>query len=81
MAYINQVEPEQATGALRQVYDAAVARAGGIANIIRIMSQDGRSTLGSMNFYVSLMKAPNALAPARREMLATVVSNINACYY
>jgi len=34
-----------------------------------------------MQFYVSLMKRPNALDAARREMLATVVSNVNDCYY
>ena len=59
----------------------ARSRAGGIANIIRVMSLDGRSTAGSMQFYVSIMKSPNALSPARREMLAAVVSNINDCYY
>jgi len=36
---------------------------------------------GSMGLYTSLMKRENALSPARREMLATVVSNINCCYY
>ena len=52
-----------------------------MANIIRVMSLDGRSTQASMQFYVSLMKSSNALDPARREMLAAVVSNINECYY
>ena len=56
-------------------------RAGGVANILRVMSCDARSLQGSMQFYVSLMKSPNALSPARREMLATVVSNANGCYY
>ena len=54
---------------------------GGIANIIRVMSEDGRSLQASMQFYVALMKSPNALTPARREMLAAVVSNANDCYY
>jgi hypothetical protein len=34
-----------------------------------------------MQFYVTLMKTPNALGAARREMLAAVVSNVNECYY
>jgi alkylhydroperoxidase family enzyme len=81
MAFIEQIEGDQANGVLARVYDAARNRAGGVANIIRVMSQDGASTQASMAFYVSIMKRDNALAPAQREMLATVVSNVNDCYY
>ena len=34
-----------------------------------------------MQFYVGLMKSENALSGARKEMLASVVSNLNDCYY
>ncbi len=81
MAFIRQVGDDEATGALQRVYDAARGRTGGVANIIRVMSQDGRAVQASMQFYVSLMKADNALSASRREMLAAVVSNINECYY
>lgn len=81
MSYVPQIPEDEARGPLRQVYDAALRRAGGIANIIRVMSLDGRAAGGSMQFYVAIMKSPNALSPSRREMLATVVSNINDCYY
>lgn len=81
MAYVRQIGDDEATGALEPVYKAAKGRAGSVANIIRVMSLDGRSAAGSMGFYVSLMKAANGLSAARREMLATVVSNVNDCYY
>ena len=81
MAYIRQIPDDQAQGALERVYTAAIRRAGGVAGIIRVMSLDGESAQGSMNFYVSLMKGANALSPSRREMLATVTSCINDCYY
>ncbi len=81
MAYVPQVGEGDATGALQRVYTAAQARAGGVANIIKVMSLDGQSVQGSMQLYVSVMKTSNALEPARREMLAAVVSNINECYY
>ena len=45
------------------------------------MSRDGASLQASMQFYVALMKSPNALDRSRREMLATVVANANDCYY
>ena len=81
MAYIRQIGDSEATGRLEKVYAAARGRAGGVANIIRVMSQDGASTEASMQFYVALMKRRNALEARQREMLAAVVSNINACYY
>lgn len=81
MAYIRQIDESEATGATARVYEAAQQRAGGVANIIKVMSRDARSMQASMQFYVSIMKADNALSPARREMLATVVSNVNDCYY
>ncbi|MCH7798801.1 MAG: hypothetical protein IID28_10215 [Planctomycetes bacterium] len=81
MAFVSQVGEADATGVLQRVYAAAQSRAGTVANIIKVMSLDGRSVQASMQFYVSLMKSPNALDAARREMLATVVSNVNECYY
>lgn len=81
MAYIRQVEPEDAEGPLKRIYNAGMQRTGSVANIIKVQSLDVRSCQGSMGYYVSLMKSPNALEPARREMLATVVSGINGCYY
>ncbi len=81
MAFIKQISDEEATGVLQRVYEAARGRSGGVANIIRVMSRDGRSVQGSMQLYVSVMKADNALSASRREMLAAVVSNINECYY
>jgi len=81
MAFVSLVGEADATGVLQRVYAAAQSRAGTVANIIKVMSLDGRSVQASMQFYVSLMKSPNGLDAARREMLATVVSNVNECYY
>ncbi len=81
MAYVDQVSESDATGMLRRIYDTASQRSGGVANIIKVMSLHPASVQTSMQFYVSLMKTPGPLDPARREMLAAVVSNINGCYY
>ena len=81
MAYIDQVAEEAATGPLAQIYAAARARAGGVANILKVMSRDAPTLQGSMMLYINLMKSPNALSAARRELLAAVVSNVNDCYY
>lgn len=81
MPYIQQIEPDNATGRLKRLYDAAMKRAGYVAGIIKVMSLDPGSCEGSMGFYGSLMKTKNELSPARREMLAAVVSNVNDCFY
>lgn len=81
MAFINQVEESDATGRLKQIYDSAIQRAGSVAKIIKLMSLDPAVVDASMRFYLTLMKSPNALEPATKEMLATVVSNANDCFY
>jgi len=79
--HIDIVNEADAAGKTAEVYQMAADRAGGVANIIKVMSRDGRSLGASMSLYLAIMKSPNALSPARREMLAAVVSNINDCYY
>lgn len=81
MPFVSQIEPEAATGRLKRIYNSAMKRAGYVAGIIKIMSQDPASCEASMGFYGSLMKVDNELSAAKREMLATVVSNVNDCFY
>lgn len=81
MSWITQIGEDEASGRLARLYENARKRAGYVAGIIKVMSRDARSAEQSMAFYVALMKSPNALDAARREMLATVVSNVNDCYY
>ena len=81
MAYIEITPEEQAAGLLEKIYDQARTRTGGVANILQVMSRDPAVLQGSMMLYTKLMKSPNALSAARRELLATVVSNVNDCYY
>ncbi|MBM3834669.1 MAG: hypothetical protein FJ403_15645 [Verrucomicrobia bacterium] len=81
MAHITIFNELEASGPLKQLYDAALSRAGCVANIIKVTSRDAATAHASINFYVSLMKKENALSKPRKEMLAAVVSNINDCYY
>lgn len=81
MAFIRQIDEDDATGKLKSIYDAGRARYGNVANIIKVMGLDAPSTQGSMGFYLSIMQNDNALPARQREMLATVVSNVNDCYY
>lgn len=81
MAWIRTVEPNEATGPLRKEYDAAVARAGRVYNIVKLMGLNPGQLHSSMDLYLSIMHRPSALSRAQREMLAVVVSTANKCHY
>lgn len=81
MAYIKLVQDGEATGRLRGIYDAAIARAGRVAQIVRTMSPNPPVLEASMSLYMHAMKGPSGLSRREREMLATVVSRANDCYY
>ena len=81
MAFIDLVSTEEPSDDVRALYQSATQRAGRVANIIRVMSNDGRSAQASMGLYISIMKQENGLSGAQREMLAAVVSNVNDCFY
>lgn len=81
MPHIHQVSDEEATGAAKRQLAAAVARAGRVWNIVRIMTPNPEAMRASMGFYSTIMHGESPLSRAQREMLAVVVSRINHCVY
>lgn len=81
MAWIKLTQPENATGLLHQIYEAAKARAGRVWNILRIMSPNPPVLKASMDFYGAIMHGRSPLSRRQREMLAVVVSSHNHCRY
>ena len=81
MPFIKLTDEDEAAGELAEIYDQCRRRAGYVANILKVQSPDPAVLRASLQFYVHLMKSPNALSAARREMLAAVVSNVNDCFY
>lgn len=81
MAWIRTVAPEEATGALKAEYDAAVKRAGRVWNIVRIKSLNPPALKASLTLYQTLMFGRSPLSRGQREMLAVVVSRTNGCRY
>lgn len=81
MAHIRLVEDNSATGSLRQLYDAAVRRAGRVWNIVKTMSPNPPVLEASLKLYEQVMKGPSPLTRAQREMVAVVVSGVNDCFY
>jgi len=82
MAWIRTVDPAEASGLLKTLYDEAVARAGKVFHIVRLQSLRPRVLRSSIQLYVELMRSSEgALSRAQREMIATVVSRENGCHY
>jgi uncharacterized peroxidase-related enzyme len=81
MAWIKTIAPEEATGELKRLYDAAVGRAGRVFNIVRVQSLNPPVLDASMKIYLAVMYGPSSLSRAEREMLATVTSWANDCFY
>lgn len=81
MAWIEQVPLEEATGKLKEEFDAALGRAGRVWNIVHIMSVNPEVMSASMGMYGALMHGDSPLSRQQREMLATVVSSELECVY
>jgi uncharacterized peroxidase-related enzyme len=81
MAWIKAIEPEKAKGKLKAEYKKAVRRAGKVFNILKVQSLNPPVLRASMELYLATMHGPSGLTRAEREMLATVVSWANHCFY
>jgi len=81
MAYIRLVSNEEATGRLKEIYDASIQRAGRVWNIVRTMSPNPAVMEASMGLYMQIMKGPSGLSRKERELIATVASRANECHY
>ena len=81
MPNIRLIGPDDATGPLKDEYDAAMARAGKVFNIVQSMSLRPGVLKQSMDLYRAIMFGPSGLTRAERELLATVTSRHNECHY
>lgn len=81
MTWIRTISDDDAEGPLKEQYDAAIRRAGRVYNIVRSMSLNPAAMRDSMALYRSIMFGPSPLPRYLREMIATVVSGCNECFY
>lgn len=81
MPWIRTVQPDEATGRLAKTYRAAIERAGRVFGIVKAQSIAPAVLDASLGLYQRIMFAPEGLARYQRELLAVVVSRVNACHY
>ena len=66
---------------LAKLFGYMVERAGKVWHIVRLMSLRPRQMQASMDLYRVVMFGESGLSRAEREMVATVVSQVNDCFY
>jgi alkylhydroperoxidase family enzyme len=81
MAFLRLIGLEQAEGELQRQYEAALARAGKVFQIVRAMSLRPQVLKASMGLYREIMFGTSELSRQERELLAVVVSVANDCHY
>jgi len=81
MPHIETIEPENATGELKDIYDDLIRSRGKIAEVHKIQSLNPKSIVNHMELYMTLMFGKSPLKRVYREMVAVVVSKANDCTY
>jgi len=81
MAFIKTIGPDEATGLLGRIYDAAIKRAGKVFNILRVQSLNPPVLQSGIGLYRDVMFGQSPLTRTQREMIAVVVSAANNCHY
>ena len=82
MAYINVIEPQQAKGLLKDLYENIEGKTNAsVANILKVHSLHPEVMKAHLDVYREVMFGPSGLTRTQREMIAVVVSKTNACDY
>jgi len=75
MAYIKMVEPDEATGELKDIISKV------LSNILKIHSLLPKTMITHLDFYMSIMFDKAGIRRGNAELIATVVSAANKCAY
>jgi uncharacterized peroxidase-related enzyme len=81
MAYIKFIKEDKAQGQLKTYYKKYGDPFSGVDNVLKIHSLNPESLRFHYEYYKHLMNGPSELSRMQREMIAIVVSRINACHY
>jgi uncharacterized peroxidase-related enzyme len=81
MPNIEIIQPQDADGYLKEVYDQILESRGKIAEIYKIQSLNPRSINRHQDLFMTLMYSKSPLSREQREMTGVVVSSLNKCEY
>ncbi|MCA1031486.1 carboxymuconolactone decarboxylase family protein [Bacillus timonensis] len=77
-ARIKMLEVHEAEGKLLELYDRFNGK---MANILKVQSLNPKSLEAHLSYYKVIMFGKSPLSRRMREMIATVVSTTNECFY
>jgi len=81
MAWIDVIEPTDATGDLKELYDAIAEKRGKVSNVLKVHSQNPAALKEHLDLYDVVLFGSSPLSRADREAIAVVVSAANECDY
>ncbi len=70
MSRIKVIQPEEATGRLREIYDNIIQKRGKLADVHKIQSLSPESIVRHMDLYMEIMFTKSELSRAESEMMA-----------
>ena len=81
MTRIDVIQPEDASGELKEIYDELMQSRGKLAEVHKIQSLNPKTITNHMDLYMTIMFGKSPLKRLYREMMAVVVSRKNGCLY
>lgn len=81
MPFIDVIQPDEADGELKEVYQDLIDKRGKLAEVHKIQSLNPESITRHMDLYMTLLFGKSPLKRYQREMIAVVVSAANECEY
>jgi len=81
MAWIDVIDPEDATGDLKKLYDTIAEKRGKVSNVLKVHSLNPAALKEHLDLYDAVLFGSSPLSRADREAIAVVVSAANDCDY
>ena len=81
MAWIAEIDEQEAEGLLKDQYSKLKEPWGGSDNILKIHSLNPESLAAHVQLYKTVMFGKSPIPRIDREKIALVVSSINQCHY
>lgn len=81
MAWIDVIDPDDATDDLKALYDEIADSRGKVSNVLQVHSEHPEAMRAHLTLYETLLFGASPLDRSEREALAVVVSVANGCEY
>jgi len=81
MSWIDEIDVEDASGKLEEIYAELIEKRGKVSNILTVHSLNPEAMENHLDLYMTAMFGKSGLSRAEREAVAVVVSATNDCAY